>query len=219
MRRHAVVFEILRRQIMLGEIEPGATLLELELSARFECSQGTVREALLLLQEEGLVQRSGHRGTRISNVNEDEAIEMLRLRRDMECRAALRIFAGRERGGLIPALRAEQVKMEAAAEAGDEYALAEADREFHRRLFAEAQLPGLEPMLLRCLTHIHRFKISKSRRQRNLHQTATRHVAIIEAIERRDCDGLIAALSHHVTTILDKGPSLVDEHRPARNTT
>src|SRR5215213_7538674 len=77
---------------MLGEIEPGATLTELEVAARFQCSQSTVREALFMLQQEGLVQRSPHRGTRVCSLTEDEAVEMLRLRRDMECRAAQRLF-------------------------------------------------------------------------------------------------------------------------------
>src|SRR3954465_853815 len=113
-RRHRSVSQALRREIMLGEIEPGAILLELELAARFQCSQSTIREALLLLQEEGLVQRSGHRGTRVSDLTRDEAAEMLRLRRDMECRAARRTF---ERRGtdLLPALRAQYASMEVAA--------------------------------------------------------------------------------------------------------
>src|SRR3954463_6604102 len=137
-RRHIWVAEALRRDIMLGDIEPGAALVELEVGARFQCSQSTVREALMLLQEEGLVQRSGHRGTRVSAWTEDEALEMLHLRRDIERRAAQRIFAGRIRrtSDLVPALRAHVASMEAAAVADDEYALAEADREFHRRLFS-----------------------------------------------------------------------------------
>ena len=116
-RRHLWVADGLRRDIMLGDIEPGATLVELEVGARFQCSQSTAREALMLLQEEGLVQRSGHRGTRVSASTEDEALEMLRLRRDMECRAAQRLFTkpARRASDLVPALRAHLASMEAAA--------------------------------------------------------------------------------------------------------
>ena len=212
-RRHVWVAEALRRDIMLGEIEPGAPLLELAVAARFQCSQSTVREALLLLQEEGLVQRSGHRGTRVSDLTEDEAIEMLRLRRYMECRAARRAFAGRGIG-LLPALHAQMAAMEAAAAADDAYALAVADREFHRRLFAEARLPSIEPLLLRCVTHNHRYKILKSRGHRDLRRTAERHLAIIETVERRDAEGLVAALAHHIATILDDEPSLLENEPP-----
>jgi GntR family transcriptional regulator, rspAB operon transcriptional repressor len=211
-RRHAWVAEGLRRDIMLGEIEPGATLTELEVAARFQCSQSTVREALFMLQDEGLVQRSPHRGTRISILTEDEALEMLRLRRDIECRAAQRLFTRPTRrvSDLAPALRAQLARMEAAAKVDDEYALAEADREFHRRLFAEAKLPNVEPLLLRCLIHNHRFKILNSREQQDLHHTAQRHIPIIEAVERRDTAGLVAALEHHASTIFDEGRLLLD---------
>jgi GntR family transcriptional regulator, rspAB operon transcriptional repressor len=211
-RRHAWVAEGLRRDIMLGEIEPGATVTELEVAARFQCSQSTVREALLLLQEEGLVQRSQHKSTRVSNMTDDEALEMLRLRRDMECRAAQRLFTrdARRASDLGPALRGHLAAMEAAAAANDEYALAEADRDFHRRLFAEARLPSLEPLLLRCLIHNHRFKILNGRKPHDLHHTARRHGPIIEAVERRDTTGLVAALAHHASTIFDDGELLLD---------
>ena len=211
-RRHAWVAEGLRRDIMLGDIEPGATLTELEVASRFQCSQSTVREALLTLQEEGLVQRSPHRGTRVSILTQDEALEMLRLRRDMECRAAQRLFVkpSRRVSDLVPALRTQLASMEAAAAADDEYALAEADREFHRRLFAESKLPNIEPLLLRCLIHNHRFKILNSREQHNLHHTAQRHIPIIEAVERRDAAALVRALEHHASTIFEDGQLLLD---------
>jgi DNA-binding GntR family transcriptional regulator len=67
-------FNALKRDIMLGTLAPGTGLTELELAAHFQCSQGTVREALLQLQEEGLVRRQGHRGTQVSECTEDEAI-------------------------------------------------------------------------------------------------------------------------------------------------
>jgi GntR family transcriptional regulator, rspAB operon transcriptional repressor len=211
-RRHAWVAEGLRRDIMLGDIEPGATLTELEVASRFQCSQSTVREALLMLQEEGLVQRSHHRGTRVSMLTQDEALEMLRLRRDMECRAAQRLFVrpARRTSDLVPALRAQLASMEAAAAADDEYALAEADREFHRRLFAEAKLPSVEPLLLRCLIHNHRFKILNSREPHDLHHTAQRHIPIIEAVERRDAAALVGALEHHASTIFEDGQLLLE---------
>jgi DNA-binding GntR family transcriptional regulator len=212
-RRHVWVAEGLRRDIMLGDIEPGATLVELEVGARFQCSQSTAREALMLLQEEGLVQRSGHRGTRVSAWTEDEALEMLRLRRDMECRAAQRLFTkpARRTSDLVPALRAHLASMEAAAAADDEYALAQVDREFHLRLFSEAKLPSVEPLLLRCLIHNHRYKMLNSRDRHDLHHAAQRHVVIIEAVERRDTAGLVAALEHHISTIFEEGLLLLEE--------
>jgi len=89
------------------------------------------------------------------------------------------------------------------------------DREFHRRLFAEARLPNVEPLLVRCLTHNHRFKIVNGRERHDLHHAARRHVPIIEAVDRRDTAGLVAALAHHASTIFDDGRMLLDNNRSA----
>src|SRR3954452_22827786 len=92
-RRHVWVADGLRRDIMLGDIEPGATLVELEVGARFQCSQSTAREALMLLQKKvscsapAIAEPVSARGRRTRRS------KSLRLRRDIECRAAQRLFS------------------------------------------------------------------------------------------------------------------------------
>lgn len=201
------VYEAVKRDIMLGELPPGEPLIELELAARFGCSQGPVREALLQLQEEGLVIRQGHRGTRVADCTADEAVEMFRLRQSIECRGVFRALQHPSRT-LVPDLKGLVEAMEAAARAGDEYKLAEFDRDFHRRLLRDANLPALEPILHRCLVHNHRFKISQSNPERDLLATAHRHVSIIDAVERSDAATASQALAHHIATIVDLGPEV-----------
>ena len=87
--RSSEVFETLKREIMLGDLPPGTPLTELEIAARFACSQGPVREALLFLQQDGLVMRKGHRGTHVSDCTEREAVEMFRLRQSIECPSSI----------------------------------------------------------------------------------------------------------------------------------
>lgn len=205
--RSAEVCEAIRRLIVLGEVPPGAPLLELEIAEQFRCSQGTVREALLALQEEGLVHRQAHRGTRVSECTEAEAVEMFRLRHAIETRGLARGFA-RIDARLIRVLEGLVEAMEAAAREGDEYLLSEHDRVFHRRLFAAAELPAVEPILYRCLVHNHRFKITRSGAERNLVETARRHWTILDAIRAGDRDASIAAIDHHIATIVDFGPAL-----------
>ena len=65
-----------RREIMLGEIEPGAMLPEMEVAARFRCSQSPVATRSCCCRKRASC--SGpHRGTRVSDLHQDEAIEML----------------------------------------------------------------------------------------------------------------------------------------------
>lgn len=205
--KSAAAFNALKRDIMLGVLPAGAALTELELAAHFGCSQGTVREALLQLQEEGLVLRQGHRGTQVSECTEDEAVEMFRVRRQIECNGILRVVQAPSRT-LIADLKALFSEMLDAARRDDELELASADRDFHRRIFQDARLPALDPILHRCLVHNHRFKISRSTLPRDLFATAQRHAVIIEAIESRDPARADEALRHHIATIVDLGPSV-----------
>jgi DNA-binding GntR family transcriptional regulator len=201
------VYEAVKREIMLGGVAPGESLIELELAGVFGCSQGPVREALLQLQEEGLVIRQGHRGTRVADCTVDEAVEMFRLRQSIECRAVVRALQRPSRTLAADLKRLIDV-MEEAALAGDEYRLAEHDRDFHRRLLRDANLPALEPILHRCLVHNHRFKISQSTGVRDLVATARRHFSILEAVERSDAATAAQALAHHIATIVDLGPEV-----------
>jgi DNA-binding GntR family transcriptional regulator len=205
--KSAEVFDGLKRMIMLGEAAPGLALLELELAQRFQCSQGTVREALLALQEEGLVHRLPHKGTRVAECTEDEAVEMFRLRHGIETRGIVHALR-RPDPALLPDLTALIEGMEAKAQAGDEYGQTELDRAFHRRLFRPAGLPAVEPLLHRCILHNHRFKITRSSERRDLTATARRHWTIVQALAARDEAAAVAAIGHHIETIVDVGPSI-----------
>ncbi|WP_167852751.1 GntR family transcriptional regulator [Pseudotabrizicola sediminis] len=171
-------------------------------------SRGTVREALLLLQEEGLVHRMAHRGTVIADCRAEDAKELIRLRHGIECRGVRRAMA-RQGKGLADVLRHHLGAMQDAAAAGDEYLLSVHDRAFHAGLFEQADLPPVQPVLARCLIHAHRFKILHPEQQRDLLETANRHQVIIEAVAAGDAYAAVDALSHHITTIMDCGPSVL----------
>jgi DNA-binding GntR family transcriptional regulator len=205
--KSAAAFNALKRDIMLGVLPAGASLTELDLAAHFSCSQGTVREALLQLQEEGLVRRQGHRGTQVSECTEAEAVEMFRVRQQIECSGILRTLQMPSRT-LVADLKALFAEMLQAATVGDELELASLDRDFHRRIFQDAQLPALDPILHRCLVHNHRFKISRSTSPRDLVATAQRHGPIIEAVESGGVERASEALRHHIATIVDLGPDV-----------
>ncbi len=206
-RSHAI-FEQIQKDIMLGQLAPREVILELELADRFECSQSTIREALMFLQTDGLVDRLPHRGTFVADSRIDDARELIHIRHDIECRSVVRVL---DRFG--PLLRKELEKeldgMRKAARAGDEYQLSLHDRDFHLNLYNAADLPTVRPILRRCLIHNHRYKILNSEPNRGLLETAERHVVILDALAEGDERKAVEALSHHITTIVDFGPSIL----------
>ena len=74
----------LRMAIYHGELTPGQRLVETELAGRYETSRGAVREALVLLSNEGLVERQRNRGAWVRPVSLKEAIEITEVRAVLE---------------------------------------------------------------------------------------------------------------------------------------
>ncbi len=195
------VYRSIKRRILLNELAPESALTELGVAQEMACSQGTVREALLRLQEDGLVIRAGRRGTTVTPLDADAASEMLALRRRIETRGAARAAAHAD-GAAFARLELLQAQMDAAAARGDVYELIERDAEFHMAIFRLAGLRALEPILERCILHTHRQKLWAPGHRRPLAETAGRHREIAIALGRGG-KALAAALGRHVDTIVD----------------
>ena len=206
-RPREAVYRALKQAILLNVLEPSQPLTELGVAQDMGCSQGTVREALLRLQEDGLVLRAGHRGTSVTPLDVAAAEEMLLLRRQIETRAARRA-APRIDADIMAQLAFYQAQMDADAAADDEMSLIEHDMHFHMTLFRVAGFQALEQILQRVMLHTHRQKLWEPRHRRPLAETAARHQQIIAAIPKGG-DALAQALAQHIDTIVDVQPEHV----------
>jgi len=204
MRKGSALYDELRNQIVKGSLKPGEPMLEITVARDYGCSQGTVREALMRLHEDGLVVRSGYRGTTVSTTTLAEAREMQFLRLHLETEG-IRRAAPRIDDGVIDHLCGIVVEMEAVAEAGDKYALTGLDCEFHQAIFSRADLPALDAILGRCLLHLHRVTLAEPGRTRSLLVSARRHWKVIEALRTREAATAVAAITHHINTVLETG--------------
>ena len=83
-----IVYEELKRQIMVGEIAPGARMMEVELAEEMGVSRTPVREAIRKLEKEGLVTIEPRRGAYASDISAKEMVDILEVRQDLEGMAA-----------------------------------------------------------------------------------------------------------------------------------
>ena len=74
------VVELLREAILSGKLSPGERIVELRLSKQLGTSQALVREALALLERQGLVVKVANRGTFVSRLHACELRELFTLR-------------------------------------------------------------------------------------------------------------------------------------------
>ena len=80
--------DLLREQILDGSFAPGARLLEIDLSAQFNLSRGTIRSALQQLTHEGLVVQYPYRGCAVCSLSSQDAWELYTLRQTLESLAS-----------------------------------------------------------------------------------------------------------------------------------
>src|SRR5262249_41070018 len=122
----------LRSEILSGALVPGERLIEEQLTRRFGTSRAPLREALRLLEQQGLVEHLPRRGVRVTQLSPREVDELFGLRDLLERFAVRQALPLRDRGGLA-VLEARLADMERAAGAGAALERGEAHRQVPRR--------------------------------------------------------------------------------------
>jgi DNA-binding GntR family transcriptional regulator len=203
-----VVYHSVRRSILLGQLKPAELLLEQKIAEQLNCSQGTVREALMRLEQDGLVDRRGYSGTIVIQPSMHEAAEMARIRIQIEC-LGIRQSVGSFKQESITQLLHITEKMDQASQDKDFYLASELDRDFHMTTFRQSGFPALEPILNRCALHIHRITFSHADEARRDKHIGAEHRVLLSIFENRDPDQSETALRDHIESILDRfAPSL-----------
>lgn len=82
------IADILRRQIISGELKSGNKISERDISAHFNVSTAPVKEAIRTLNMEGLLRSYPRRGTFVANVVGDNVLQLVHLRSVIEGTAA-----------------------------------------------------------------------------------------------------------------------------------
>lgn len=127
-------YRVLKSEILDNRLPPGFQALEPDLAKRLGMSRTPVREAVIRLQEEGLVEVVPRRGMRVLPVSPDDMREIYQLLTVLEAEAcAMVAAAGPSPADLAPLEREVEV-METAVAAGDRESWARADDRFHRAL-------------------------------------------------------------------------------------
>lgn len=126
----------LRGEIMLGALKPGARIVEGKWAGTFGVAQGSIREAINILAQEGFVTKAAGRSARVVHFTERDVMQIYELRGALEGLAA-RLAA--ESAADFSVLQAAVDGMRHAAKAGEVDALLDCDALFHREL---CELPG-----------------------------------------------------------------------------
>ena len=140
------VADILRDAITKGELAPGTRLIEQDVSQQLGISRGPLREALRLLETEGLVNSYPGRGSFVAELSERDIVEIYSLRTILEEEAIRLATRNSSREDIMELEKILEEMFQAAKE--DNHALVlDLDLHFHQKIWGMADHSRLEAFL------------------------------------------------------------------------
>lgn len=203
-RRRGLADEVadrIREAIFSGAYAPGAQLREVELSEALDVSRGPVREALRLLEREGLVHCAWHRGTTVTTLSREDVAELGSLRGALEELAVRQVIAHASDEDLASIEKAAGL-MERAMGAHE---MVRCDIAFHDAVFAAARHQRLAEAweAIRCQVHL--FLLTRIGRSTEgyLTRIPAEHRELVAALRARDTGTALELFAAHRRLAVD----------------
>ena len=187
------ITNVIRRDLMSGKFKCDEPMREQKLATRFGTSRGPVRDALMQLTQEGVLEYQPNKGVRVSSLLTDEerdVVVAMRLELEKYCMKKFIPIALEEDFENISVLL-ERLKN--ACEVASLPEVAESDLALHRYWVAQAS-PHLESTWLGLSVRM----IMKYSRLENYDQAIKEHTRIVEAVIDRDVDKAIYYLGENI---------------------
>jgi DNA-binding GntR family transcriptional regulator len=191
------VTQSLRAAIVSGEMPPGEVYSAPALGARFGVSPTPVREAMVDLAREGLVEAVPNKGFRVTAVSDAELDDIAALRMLIEP-PTVREVTPKIPDDAIAGLRAMAQAIVDHAAAGDLIAYTEADRRFHLAVLEYSGNARLVSLVSDLRSQTRLYGLSGMVSRGTLAASATEHLELVDLIAARDAKAAGALMSRHI---------------------
>ena len=210
----AAVRELIRRAIMTGELPPGTILSQVRLAKRFGVSRTPLREALRMLQEEGLIETERNRRARVAGFDAAD-MELVYAQRVLLTAVATALTVPTMSDSDIASMSQFIDIMNKFGKEGDADGWRRTDREFHRLHCARAP-DSVKNDLDRLFERATLFRLLRLRDEPHRQLAISRdHNAIIQACASRDAAAAVHAVARHLSRVaLSLVALMAPEHDP-----
>lgn len=181
------VYEQLRQAILKGSLKPGSRLVERKLAEQLGVSRTPVREAVRMLELEGLVSHLPRIGAAVARVNQQEVLEIYRIRAVLEGLAA-RMAAEKISPVQLQHLNDLLKQIEESAGRGDMGRLEGLHREFNDVIYKAAGSPRLYGMITTLADYIAGYARVGYTYPGRMAEATKEHRQLVESIRLRDGD-------------------------------
>ncbi len=199
-RSNDLVYQSLRKAISSGTLPPGRRLIEMQLADQLGVSRAPLREAVRVLEREGLITRLPRRGMIVAVLTRTDIAETYGLRTALEC-WAVRIACERITPVSLRKLENQVKAIETSSSAGNLGLLRDEDVLFHKTI---CELSGNRRLMDVWLSNLAQIQLLSAQSLDAMHSdldlVPRRHQLIADAIAARDADLAETRVREHILT-------------------
>lgn len=207
-----MVLRLLRTDILTGVLRPGQQIIQESLASRYGVSRAPLREAMKIIEGEGQIIHSPHRGYFVTELDLTNMREVYRLREILE-REAIRAAIPNLTDTDIQAIGAVADEVSAAAASGELLAITLANRRFHFMVFEASHMPRLVRILTQLWDATDVYRSVYFAAPGSMAHVARDHAGILEALRARDTDEVIRWQDSHRDHALTRLADQLDSPR------
>ena len=207
------IYRALRERILSNEILSGTRLVLRQLANEYDTSDIPVREALRMLERDGLVEMVPYRGARVTTLTAREIEETYFIRGHLES-IATGLAAERITDAELAALDDLMARMRAAVEAGDGPGFSDLNREFHATIIGACGNEMLRELTMDIWQRHSGFQRVFRMVPERLAASQSEHEGIMDALRARDPKRAAALALWHKRSVGDTVSTLLDDEEP-----
>ena len=192
-----VVFNTLRKGILRGDLKPGERLMEIHLANQLGVSRTPIREAIRMLELEGLVIMMPRKGAMVASISKEDLKDVLEVRKALDT-LAVSLACERITPDGLKRLKSAAVHFKGATITLDSTKIAEADVAFHDEIHKASGNKRLSVMVNNLAERIYRYRFEYIKESYDCVQLIEEHDEIVKNIEKGDKEGAIAAINRHI---------------------
>ncbi|MCI5874620.1 MAG: GntR family transcriptional regulator [Roseburia sp.] len=205
-----VVFNTLREAILKGELKPGERLMELQLASKLGVSRTPIREAIRMLEQEGLAVTIPRKGAEVAKMTEKDMEDVLQIRDALDELAAS-IACEQITSEELDELRRTMREFEEYTKTADLKRIAEADVRFHDIIYKATRNTKLENMLNNLREQMYRYRVEYLKDEKNYPVLIKEHSEIVEGLSKKDKDKVTDAMHKHVENQVNAVKEIIRE--------
>ena len=192
-----VVFQTLREAILKGELKPGERLMELQLASKLGVSRTPIREAIRMLELEGLAVTMPRKGAEVARMTEKDMEDVLQIRKALD-ELAVGLACDNMTEESLEQIYVALKNFEESTRSRDVKKIAQADVEFHDTIYQAADNPKLVNMLNNLREQMYRYRVEYLKNDTVYPRLIEEHEKIYEGLKRKDKETVVEIVSHHV---------------------